>query len=376
MTSDYQICKNCILSSNDDPNIIFDSEGICNLCHIYYEAEKKHVIKGEKGKQEAETILQKIKKEGRKKQYDCIIGLSGGVDSTYLAYYIKQKGMRPLAVHLDNGWNSELAVKNIENVVKKLDIDLYTYVIDWEEFKDLQLSYLKASVVDIEIPSDNAIIAILYKMAIKHNTKYILAGHNIVTEGFLPESWLHFKYDNMNMNAIHAKFGTKKLRTYPQLGYLKKTILESLGLIKWIPILNYIDFEKEIAKSTIINKLEWKDYGWKHYESIFTRFYQGYILPTKFNIDKRKSHLSTLICSGQISRDDALKEIKKPIYDKMLLEQDKEYVIKKLGLDSEEFERLMTLPIKQHTDYSSIINVYKRLQPYIKAYKKIKAKFF
>lgn len=368
----HQICSKCILGVDDDPDIFFDENGVCNNCYIYDESVKKYLVKGEEGQKKLDLMVQEIKKYGKNKKYDCIIGVSGGVDSTYVAYLTKQYGLRPLAVHLDNGWNSELAVKNIENILNKLEIPLYTYVLDWEEFKDLQLSYFKASVIDIEVPTDHAIVACLYKTARIHGLKHIIAGWNIVTEGFLPDSWVHNKMDVMNLKDIHKKFGTVKLKTFPLLGFFNFLYYQYVLGIKTFSFLDYLHYNKDDTKKLIMEKLGWRDYGYKHYESIFTRFYQGYILPTKFKVDKRKSHLSTLICSGQLTREDALKLILNPPYDSELLIQDKEFVLKKFSLINKEFENLMDLPIKRHNSYSSYMNIYSKLKPLVRIYKKIK----
>ena len=365
-----QVCFKCILDSSDDPDIQFDKHGVCNHCRIYDEVVKKEVYSGKKGEEKLKQLVERIKKDGNNKKYDCLVGISGGVDSTYVAYLCKKIGLRPLAVHLDNGWNSELAVKNIENILNKLDIELETYVIDWEEFKDLQLSYLKASVVDIEAITDHAIFASLYKTAAKYGIKYIINGLNVVTEGYLPAHWIHNKFDLMNINGIHNKFGNVPLKTFPKISLLEKIYYERILAIKFIPILNYVDFIKEDAKKIISEELDWRDYGGKHFESIFTRFYQAYILPRKFNIDKRKSHYSTLVCSGQLTREEAFKEMEKEIYDPVKLNADKEFVIKKFGLTAAEFDDIMNLPIKKHTDYPSYMNLYVSARPFIKSTKR------
>ena len=369
-----KVCSNCILDTNDNPEIVFDSQGICNHCHDYWNAAKTQLFRDERGKQLLKEKVAEIKRDGKGKQYDCIIGVSGGSDSTYVAYLTKELGLRPLAVHLDNGWDSELAVKNIEQIIRKLDLDLYTYVIDWEEFKDLQLAYLKASVVDTEIPTDNAVVGILYQMARKYGVKNIVSGSNLVTEGFLPEHWNYLKHDNLNLNDIHKRFGRVPLKTFPKLGIMKKLYYENLFGLKWFPILNYIAYDGIEVRKLIAEKLDWKPYGWKHNESIFTRFYQGYILPKKFGIDKRKSHCSTCICSGQMTREEAIEEIKLPIYDPELLIEDTEYVIKKLGLTNEQFDEIIDAPPVPHTHYKSIITVGKRFKYILKPIWKLVAR--
>jgi len=371
INTNYQICSKCIMDNNDDPFIQFDSSGICNHCNTYDNILKKRLVFLNNGLKERDKLIQKIKKEGQGNKYDCVIGLSGGVDSTYVALLVKELGLRPLAIHLDNGWNSELSVINIQNTLEKLKIDLYTHVINWKEFKDLQLSYLKASVIDIEALTDHAIIAVFYKVAKKYNIKNMIHGGNIETEGCLPSSWVHYKGDLMNIKAIHKRFGKKPITTFTTLHPLESLYLNKVKGIKNIDILNYSPYNKKNIKNRIIDELNWRDYGGKHYESIFTRFYQSYILPVKFNVDKRKSHLSTLICSGQISRQEALIEIKKPICDPHQLEDDKKYIIKKFGLNKESFEGLMSLPIKKHTYYPSYINIINRLRPFAQFLKRI-----
>jgi N-acetyl sugar amidotransferase len=361
------------MDTNDYPDITFDEKGVCSICHIYSDISAKTVKRGANAEIAINAMLSELKQSGKNKDYDCIIGVSGGVDSTYLAYKTKEWGLRPLVVHVDNGWNTELSVMNIEHLVKKLGFDLYTYVIDWNEIKDLQLSYLKASVLDIDIPTDNAYAAAIFKIAKEKNIKHILIGHNTVTEGWLPPTFTHFKYDIINLKAIHKKFGKVKLKTFPYLGVMKGWYLMNIKGIKTYTPLNWVEYDKQKIKEFIQNELGWRDYGGKHYENIFTRFYQGYILYKKFGIDKRKSHLSTLICSGQITREKALQEIKKnPYPSEELLLEDKEYLIKKLGITEAYFEELMNNPIKQHKDYPSILHWYDRLIPYVKFARKIK----
>ena len=294
-----------------------------------------------------------IKKKGAGKKYDCLIGLSGGVDSTYVAYLVKKLGLRPLAVHLDNGWNSELGVKNIENIIRKLNIDLYTLVVNWQEFRDIQLSYLKASVVDIEVVSDHAIFATMYKFAQQHDIGYIINGSNIVTEHIMPSSWLYKKMDYANLKDIHRQFGKVKLKTYPSFDFKKYVYYSSVLKLTPVYILNYVPYNKKEIKQFIMRELEWRDYGGKHYESLFTKFYQAYILPEKFKIDKRKAHLSTLICSGQMTKEEALQELQLPLYDPVSLEEDMTYVLKKLGLSSTEFKAIMNQPSRMHEDYKT-----------------------
>ncbi|MDB6129920.1 MAG: N-acetyl sugar amidotransferase, partial [Verrucomicrobiales bacterium] len=323
------------------------------------EMDRLYVPKGAEAQSQFDALIRQIKEAGRGRQYDCLVGVSGGVDSTYVAYIAKREGLRALAVHLDNGWNSELAVKNIENIVTRLGFDLFTYVIDWNEFRDLQLSYLKASVVDIEAATDHAISGILYRLALKHRVKFILGGNNVQTETVLPRHWYWNKDDYINVKAIHAKFGTVPLKTYPFFGFREKWLSEYKN-IRTVPILNYLPYIKSEVKKTIQEELGWRDYGGKHYESIWTRFYQGYILPAKFGIDKRRGHLSSLIGAGQITRDEALAELKKPIYDEEQMKTDRTFVLKKFGLTEDQFINLIALPIRSHRDFASHGPIYDR----------------
>lgn len=355
----YRQCTRCVLDTHDDPSITFDKEGICSHCRNYELIEKRVVKRGTEGEVELKKIVATIQKSGKGKAYDCIIGLSGGVDSTYLALQARKLGLRPLAVHFDNGWNSELAVKNIENIVSKLNIDLITYVIDWEEFKDLQLAFLKASVVDIEMITDHAILATMYRLAIKHDIKYILSGTNVVTEAILPPNWIHPKDDHLHIRAINKIFGSVPLKKFPLLNSWIKFLISLKG-IKSVAPLNYLPYNKEEVKKVITDTLQWRDYGGKHYESIFTRFYQGYILPVKFGIDKRKAHLSNLINSGQMTRDEVLKELAKPGYDADTKNADYDFVLKKLGLSKTAFEEILQLPVKRHDTYPVHKSIYER----------------
>lgn len=349
MPREYQICKKCIMDTSD-PAITFDENGVCYYCNFYKKLRTEY-IPFLYSKENLEKQIEKAKKDGKGKKYDCIIGVSGGVDSSIVAYFVKKFGLRPLAVHLDNGWNSQESVANIERVLKKLDIDLYTYVIDWEEFKNLQLSFFKASVSNLEIPTDHAIGALICKKAREMGIKYFVHGGNINSEFILPRAWGYDTTDLKHLKAVHKRFGSVKLKTFPMLSVWKLIYYKLFKKIQPIPILNYMNYNKEDAKEFLKKEFGWQDYGGKHGESVFTRFFQSYILPVKFNIDKRKAHYSSLINSGQMTREEALEKIKKdPITDKQT-QQDKEYVIRKLGLSPQEFEDIMALPVKSYKDY-------------------------
>ncbi|PIP98563.1 MAG: hypothetical protein COW76_20230 [Shewanella sp. CG18_big_fil_WC_8_21_14_2_50_42_11] len=368
MTKDreYQICTRCVMDTTD-PNITFDEQGVCNHCHEYEARKKKLIADPGQRQRTLEDIIAKVKKDGQGKEYDCIIGVSGGVDSTYVAYLAKEWGLRGLLVHLDNGWNSELAVKNIENIVEYTGFDLYTLVIDWEEFKDLQRAFFKADVIDLELLSDHAIFATVYRLARKYKVKHLLSGENFATEAIMPSAWNWRKSDATNIKAIHKQFGSKKLKTFPFMSTVIKIIYQYGGLAKSIPVLNYLDYNKEAVMKVIEEKMHWKYYGGKHYESIFTRFYQGYILPKKFNVDKRKPHFSTLINSGQMNREDAINYLEDPTYPENLQSEDVGLLCKKLSFTDEEFNSYLKREPIPHLAYNSdeglinfIRNIYRK----------------
>lgn len=364
----YQQCKRCIMDTTD-PVIQFDEVGNCNHCNSYFELAPLYVYNGQQSDEALKRIVAKIKEDGKDSDYDCMVGVSGGVDSTYVAYLSKQLGLRVLAFHFDNGWNSELAVKNVENIVKKLGVDYQTWVVDWEEFRDLQIAFLKSSVANAETPSDHAFLAATYKMCAKYNIKYFFNGSNFATEGILPQSWGYNAKDVKHLKAIHKQFGKIPFKTYPLLGFNREFYYTYVKGIKMIRLLNYVPYVKADAMKVIQDELGWVYYGGKHYESVFTRFFQAYLLPVKFGYDKRLAHLSTLICSGQITRDEALEEMKKEAYPADLLAADKEYVTKKLGLSMDEFESILKLKPKSYNEYPNaekqlkfIYNVYNKLR--------------
>jgi N-acetyl sugar amidotransferase len=367
----FQQCSISVMDTISDPGIHFDEKGICNYYYEYLVQEKAQVFCGEEGKMKLVEIVAKIKEAGNGKNYDCITGVSGGVDSTYLCLMASKLGLNPLIVHFDNGWNSELAVKNIENIISRLGFDLYTLVVDWNEFRDLQLSYLKASVVDIEALTDHAIIGTLYRLAAENDIKYILSGYNIVTEGVLPAYWVWNKTDHSNIKDIHAKFGKLPLRTFPLFTAKQKRYDMQKKGIQVINLLNYLDYNKKKVKETIISELSWRDYGGKHYESIFTRFYQGYILPVKFGIDKRKAHLSNLIFSGQMQKEEALEELRKPIYESAQLLEDYEFVLKKFNMSNKEFEKILLTPRREHNEFEIEKGIFEKY-PFLKPLRPIK----
>lgn len=370
MNSEYRVCVKCVMDTSDK-GISFDEDGVCSHCRSYEEIAKKTLLPPEEAHQRLTEIVDKIKRNGKGKEYDCIIGLSGGIDSSYLAYQAKQFGLRPLAVHFDNGWNSEISVKNIENIVKKLGFDLHTYVIDWEEFKDLQRSFFKASVVDIELLTDNAIFTSLYKIAREQGIKYSLEGHNVVTESIMGKEWNYWKFDIKNIRSIQKQFGTLKMQSFPAMGPWKRLFYQFSKIVEPVYILNYLQYNKKQAMETLERELDWQYYGGKHYESVFTKFYQAYVLPTKFKIDKRRAHLSNLVCSCQLTREEALEELERDLYPLDELVRDKEYVVKKLGFTLDEFDKLMKQPPKSHSDYPSDLKLYNFTLKTLQTLKKI-----
>lgn len=335
-----------------DPSIVFDSDGNCSNCSSALELAKQTWKPGKEGERKLDEIIQRIKTEGSKKEYDCIIGLSGGVDSSYLAYLAVKKGLRPLVVHVDCGWNSEQAVRNVENIVKKLNLELHTFVVNWEEMKDLQRSFFKAGVPDLDIPQDHAIFAALYQFAEKNGIKYVLNGYNFATECIMPSAWGHQAMDYRHLRSIHKRFGNNKLVDYPHLNFFRRYIyFPILRNMKIIYPLNYIEYNKELAIEKMRTELDWHYYGGKHFESRFTKFFQSYYLPVKFNIDKRRGHLSSMIISGQLDRAEALKLMNEKVTAEDEIENEIEFVAKKLDWTLKELKNIISLPPHRHEDY-------------------------
>lgn len=373
----YQICKKCIMDTTD-PDIIFDSEGACNYCNDFEKIGKPVLEKSQSkgGEQRLLKLIDSIKKKSRNRKYDCVVGISGGVDSSFVAYKVKELGLNPLAVHCDNGWNTELAVSNIESIVKNLDLDLITYVINWQEMKDLQLSFFKASVANCDIPSDHCFLAVLYQIAKKYKIPYIISGGNMATEYILPEAWGYNAADLKHIKAIHSRFGNIKLNKYPMLSFFNRyfyyPIIKNIIQVR---VLDYIPYNKSEAKEIIIQKFGWRDYGGKHYESIFTKFFQSYYLPQKFGFDKRRAHLSSLVVSGQMTRQEAEEQIKEPLYCDERMYEDKCYIAKKLGINVAEFDRIINLPIRSYKDFPSNESIFRVKNWIVKRYKNYKESY-
>lgn len=349
----YRICTRCVMDTSD-PEIKFDDGGVCNHCFEFDTTIVKRWFPNDAGECKLREIVNNVKKAGNGSEYDCIIGLSGGVDSSYLAVALKDYGLRPLVVHVDAGWNSELAVYNIEQVVKHCDYELYTHVMDWEEIRDLQLAYLKAGVANQDVVQDHAFFSVLYHFAVKNNISYVISGGNIATESVLPKAWHHDAMDALNILDIHNRFGTMPLRQYKTISFFQYYFYYPFfRRMKVIRPLNFMPFNKGTALSDLKQKIGYKEYGGKHGESRFTKFFQNYYLPTKFGIDKRRAHLSSLILSGELTRELALVELEKPMYDKVELAEDKAFVAKKLGITLAELDQLMAEHNHVYSEYAN-----------------------
>jgi N-acetyl sugar amidotransferase len=358
---EYQVCANCVMDTSDS-KIQFDSKGYCDHCNNFYKNILPNWHPDEASAKELEIIVERIKKEGKNKPYDCIIGLSGGVDSSYLTYIAKEKlGLRPLIFCVDTGWNLNVAVENIARLVKGLDIDMYTEVVDWEEMKDLQLAYFKSQVPYQDTPQDHAIFAALYNYAANHGFKYVLTGSNYSTECVRePNEWVHVN-DIKQIRDIHRKYGTRPLTTFPLCGMFKyRLYYRYVKGMKIIKPLNYIPYIKEKAIQELNEKFGWQSYSNKHFENLFTRFYEGYWLPVKFGYDKRRAYFSSLILTGQLSREEALEILKHPPYPVEEAMKDMEFIATKLGITKAEFEEMMRGENKTYRDYKSsftLINI-------------------
>ena len=367
----YRICKNCVMDTSD-PDIEFDKNGICSHCHHY-----KNIDLNLGNKEQRETKLRKmiksIKADGAGLDYDCIMGLSGGVDSSFMAWKaVKDWGLRPLVVHVDAGWNSELAVNNIQNIVEILKLDLYTHVLDWEEIRDLQLSFLKSGTTNLDIPQDHAFTASLYRQAKKFKVRNIISGGNIQTESILPNAWGHSSRDLRFLKSIHKKFGSVRLKDYPTTSFFESFIYYPyiLGLRVHRP-LDYYDYNKDLAKEVLIEELKWRDYGGKHFESLFTKFFQSHYLVKKFGYDKTKAHLSSLIVSGSMSRDHAISLLSEQFQENSNLEEEKIFFSKKIGITVEELDEILDQKPVPVSSYKNNINLDRRAISTVRFLRKI-----
>lgn len=351
-------------------DITFDASGVCNYCTEAHARIAREHFAGEEHRGRLESLVEDVKRSGRSRPYDCVIGVSGGVDSSYVAYLVKRElGLRPLAIHFDNGWNSDLAVANIERLLKALDIDLVTHVVDWDEFRDLQLAFLKAGVANCETPTDHGIIALLYRMAAKHGVRYILHGGNLSTESIMPATWMEDPLDLRFLRAVHSRFGTRSLRTFPTMGYPWLAYYTFLRGIRYVGVLNYRPYDKAAAMQFLEQQLGWRRYEGKHFESIYTRWFQGYFLPRKFGMDKRRPHYASLIVSGQMTREAALEALELPPYDPKLAEEDVQYIRRKFELSEHDFEEIMRPLRRGPTHYPNTTRLLRRLGPLVRGAK-------
>jgi N-acetyl sugar amidotransferase len=351
----YKICSHCIMDTSDS-NITFDSRGWCDYCNNFYSNILPDWHPDERGWQDLLRQVDQVKRDGKGRDHDCLLGISGGVDSSYLAYLAKEKlGLRPLIFHVDAGWNSQQAVHNIEKVVEGLSLDLHTEVVNWLEMKDLQLAFFKARVPHLDTPQDHCFFAALYNFAAQHKFKYILNGGNYSTECVRePLEWHYHASDLRQLRDIHRRFGTRPLTTFPQADiFTYKLYYRYIKGVRVLRPLNHVPYIKEEAMQFLVDRFGWQRYAHKHYESRFTRFYEGYWLPTKFGFDKRRAHFSSLILTGQMTREEAIERIAKPAYDETTIAQDFEYVATKLDITVAELEGLLKGPNKSYRDYKS-----------------------
>ena len=356
---EYKVCKNCVMDTSDI-DITFDSEGVCDHCNTFKKSIKE-VFNNGKTSSKLESLSEKIKKKTIGKDYDCIIGMSGGIDSSYLVYAAKNlMGLNPLVFHVDAGWNSQIAVNNIEKLVDGLNLDLFTEVINWEEMKDLQLSFFKSGVPHIDTPQDHAFFATMYKFAVKNNIKYILTGANYSTECIRnPKEWMYYQSDSIQIRNIHKIYGSKPLRTFPLTSVVwHKIWLPYFRGIKIETPLNYLDYTKENAKKILMQKFGWQPYPQKHFESRFTKFYESYWLYERFGYDVRKVQFSSLILTNQMTREEAIELLKNKPYNEETISQESSFIANKLGISTKELDQFFLLPKKSYKDYKNQEYIY------------------
>jgi len=355
----YQCCTRCVMDTTD-PEITFDGGGVCNHCRQFDDVTRKTWFPNKEGHLLWADFLEEIKAAGKGQEYDCIIGLSGGVDSSYLAIKAHEWGLRPLVMHVDAGWNSELAVANIEAIVKHCGYDLHTHVVDWEDMRDLHLAYLRAGISNQDVAQDHAFFAGLYHFATRNRIRYILSGGNLATESIFPSSWHGSAMDAINLKDIHKKYGSRKLKNYQMISFFEYYFwYPFIKKMRVLRPLNYMHYNKLEALKELEEKVGYKPYPRKHGESIFTKWFQNHYLPEKFNMDKRRPHLSSLIVSDQMTREDAIRKLDEPLYDKEELEIDIKYLCKKLRISREDFDGFMTVKKHEYTDFSNWDGLYK-----------------
>ncbi len=377
--NDKQICKICVMDTSD-PDIVFFGENGCNHCISMRSTLGSEWFMDESGKDRLDQVLQKIKNEGVGKEFDSILGLSGGVDSSYLALKVYDWGLRPLVVHIDGGWNSELAIRNIQSVLDFTGWELQTNVINWNEMKDLQLAYLKSGVANQDVPQDHAFFASLYSFATRNRIKYVLSGGNTATEGIFPKNWHWAAMDSINLKSIHKEFGIENLNQYPTTSFFQYYFTYPfVKKMRPVRLLNLIPYVKEEALSELEDRIGYLRYPGKHGESSFTRFFQGYFLPYRYGMDKRIPHFSSEIVSQQLTRDEALSLLEKPLYLPGALERDIQFICRKIDISRAEFEEILNAPLRNAQDFSNwglIHGRLKRVQSLVELLLRRKIKFF
>ncbi len=364
----YQVCSRCIMDTTD-PLIEFDSSGFCNHCNSFRNNLGRLWHPDEQGRRSLERIIEQLRLSGKGRNYDCALGLSGGADSCYVALKAAEWGLRPLVVHVDTGWNSEMAVSNIERLVKHCGFELHTHVVDWEEMKDLQIAYLRSGIANQDVPQDHAIFAGLYNFCIRNGIRSILSGGNTATEGIFPDAWHGNAMDSVNLRAIHRAFGQVRLRHYPTISFWKLYALYPLLLrMRTIRPLNYLPYDRDAAIAELQGACGWKPYGRKHGESQFTKLFQNHYLPQKFGYDKRRPHFSSMIVSGQITRDEAVRKLAEPLYESEELVADIDYLCNKLSISRANYDEFISSPCRSYTEFSnwdSRYRVMKRVQQFV-----------
>jgi N-acetyl sugar amidotransferase len=359
--SDIRVCTRCVMDTTDSA-IKFDDNGVCDHCNTFDSDIKPGWDAGSGGKVQLDRMVSEVRKAGQGRDFDCIIGMSGGIDSSYLLYVAKEvMGLRPLVFHVDAGWNSQIAVNNIERLVDGLSVDLFTEVIDWEEMKDLQRAFFRSGVPHIDTPQDHAFFATMYKFATKHGVKHIMTGANYSTECIRnPLEWMYYQSDSRQIRDIHRQFGERPLRKYPLTSILWHKV--------WLPYargiqverpLNMMPYVKSDARQLLMGRFGWQPYPQKHFESRFTRFYESYWLPVRFGYDVRKVQFSSLILTGQMTREEALAELERPSHDPATINEEIEFVANKLDITVDELTGYMQLPKKTYHDYKNQQSLYR-----------------
>ena len=364
----YQICNRCVMDTSDE-DIVFDSEANCNHCAQYLEVLSQPRYNFNDSKRLLNELLQRVKNKGERRKYDCLVGISGGVDSCYTAYLCKKWGLRPLVIHMDNGWNSEIAVSNVKKVVDKLELDYVSYVLDWQEFREIQLGFLKSSIVDLEMPTDIAISASLYKTAVKYNIPFLISGGNYSGEGILPLTWgYHVLKDAKLYRYIVKKYAKVPLKKVPVVGLWEEIYYKFFKGIKTLYPLNYANYNKDEAREFLKKEFGWQDYGGKHHESKITGFWQSYAMPVKYNMDYRRATLSSQIISGQVTRKEELEKLRELPYNKQKIDVDKKYISKKFDITEDELEIYLKEKPKTYKDFPNqkelivkFYNIYRKL---------------